>query len=212
VEFTSILRYAAAMSARLPQPAHEADTTTPAPGDLELVRSFLSLHDHAAGTSASLPPVAESLDWWFHDQGLLAPEEHPTEEELHWALAVRDALRTMVAESMGADRDAGAIDLLNAAARETGLEVCFGCTDDARFHPRESGIRRAIGRLLGIAFLAELDDSWHRLRECGDANCLAVFYDGSKNRSARWCSMQTCGNRNKVRRFRERRTSGSVNG
>jgi predicted RNA-binding Zn ribbon-like protein len=31
-----------------------------------------------------------------------------------------------------------------------------------------------------------------------------VFYDRSKNRSGRWCVMAECGNRAKVRAYRER--------
>ena len=46
-----------------------------------------------------------------------------------------------------------------------------------------------------------------RVRQCGDAECGWFFLDTSRNRTRRWCSMKTCGNRNKARRFyrRERR-------
>lgn len=43
-----------------------------------------------------------------------------------------------------------------------------------------------------------------RVKRCPDHNCLWLFYDGSKNMSRRWCSMDECGARDKVRRFRER--------
>jgi predicted RNA-binding Zn ribbon-like protein len=41
-----------------------------------------------------------------------------------------------------------------------------------------------------------------RIKVC--AGCGAVFYDGSKNRSRRWCDSRTCGNRARVRRHRSR--------
>jgi predicted RNA-binding Zn ribbon-like protein len=45
------------------------------------------------------------------------------------------------------------------------------------------------------------------VRECpGDGTCGWLFVDRTKNRSRRWCSMQTCGNRAKARRY-YRRTS-----
>ncbi len=44
-----------------------------------------------------------------------------------------------------------------------------------------------------------------RLKECPGPQCGWLFLDTSKNRSRQWCSMKTCGNTAKVRRFRERR-------
>ena len=77
-------------------------------------------------------------------------------------------------------------------------------------HAGTAGVRGAVGRLLGIAFLAELDGTWQRLRPCANASCRSVFWDGSKNRSGRWCSMEACGNQAKVRAYREReRAAGS---
>ena len=43
-----------------------------------------------------------------------------------------------------------------------------------------------------------------RLRECAAHDCGWLFLDTTRNRSRRWCSMQTCGNRAKVSHFRER--------
>lgn len=41
-----------------------------------------------------------------------------------------------------------------------------------------------------------------QLRRCGGDNCGWLFIDSSKNHSRRWCDMQDCGNRAKVRRHR----------
>jgi predicted RNA-binding Zn ribbon-like protein len=41
------------------------------------------------------------------------------------------------------------------------------------------------------------------LRQCGGDECGWMFLDTSRNRSRRWCDMRECGNRAKVRRFRE---------
>ncbi len=49
-------------------------------------------------------------------------------------------------------------------------------------------------------------DQLDRVRECAAEDCAWLFIDGSKNRSRRWCDMAVCGNRSKVRRFRERRS------
>jgi predicted RNA-binding Zn ribbon-like protein len=45
---------------------------------------------------------------------------------------------------------------------------------------------------------------WPRLKAC--AHCGWVVFDGSKNRSARWCSMSACGGRENARSYRRRRS------
>jgi predicted RNA-binding Zn ribbon-like protein len=42
------------------------------------------------------------------------------------------------------------------------------------------------------------------IRHCEDHNCVLWFYDRTKSHRRRWCSMGTCGNRNKVAAYRER--------
>jgi len=42
------------------------------------------------------------------------------------------------------------------------------------------------------------------VRECGAGDCQWLFLDTSKNRSRQWCSMQSCGNREKARRHYQR--------
>lgn len=43
-----------------------------------------------------------------------------------------------------------------------------------------------------------------RVRECDGATCTWLFLDWSRNRSRRWCSMESCGNRAKARRHYHR--------
>jgi predicted RNA-binding Zn ribbon-like protein len=44
-----------------------------------------------------------------------------------------------------------------------------------------------------------------RVGECGGEGCSWLFLDKSRNRSRQWCSMDSCGNRAKARRFYERK-------
>jgi hypothetical protein len=178
------------------KPNTEFDNTPPAPGELEMVRGFMSLHDHVPVTEDSLPPTEATIEWWLREQGLLDPGVDASSEDLDWAADVLEALRARVFENMGAEPDPTTIATLDAAAADVGLAP--------RFVPRADGVRGAIGRILAIAFLAELDGSWSRFKECGDPTCRSVFYDRSKNRSGKWCVMAECGNRAKVRAYRER--------
>jgi predicted RNA-binding Zn ribbon-like protein len=43
-----------------------------------------------------------------------------------------------------------------------------------------------------------------RLRMCAAPDCLLLFADTSRPGNRRWCSMQRCGNRNKIRTYRSR--------
>lgn len=54
------------------------------------------------------------------------------------------------------------------------------------------------------AELLASSDDLARVRECGDAHCAWLFLDRSRNRSRRWCSMESCGNRAKARRHYRR--------
>jgi predicted RNA-binding Zn ribbon-like protein len=43
-----------------------------------------------------------------------------------------------------------------------------------------------------------------RLKECASDDCPLFFVDGSRSAARRWCSMARCGNRHKIRAFRDR--------
>jgi len=47
-----------------------------------------------------------------------------------------------------------------------------------------------------------------RVRKCGSPACVLYFYDTSRNRTRRWCSMDLCGNRAKVAAYFRRRRRG----
>ena len=72
-------------------------------------------------------------------------------------------------------------------------------------HQIAGGIDGLCGQLVSVAVTAMLDGSWERLKAC--RNCRWAFFDESKNRSARWCSMSLCGNRLKTRAYRRRQRS-----
>jgi predicted RNA-binding Zn ribbon-like protein len=53
---------------------------------------------------------------------------------------------------------------------------------------------------------AEAEGTWERLKVCHNEECRWAFYDASKNRLGRWCNMDVCGARHKMRAYRERKT------
>lgn len=73
---------------------------------------------------------------------------------------------------------------------------------------------RAPDAMLGPIVRAALDllttSDRERIKICEADDCVWVFYDGSKNRSRRWCDMAQCGNRAKARRFYAAKRRGAA--
>ena len=84
----------------------------------------------------------------------------------------------------------------------------FTGRDEIALAPAAGGVDGALGRLLAIIARAIEDGTWQRLKVCPADTCQWGFYDTSRNRSAVWCDMRVCGNRAKVREFRERTRAG----
>jgi hypothetical protein len=179
------------------------DTTASAPGDLELVQRFINLHEHAPGVDEDLAPSREMLEGFLYERRLLDPNERLTEAEREAVLGLQAVLHAMVRSNLGPPMTPGQVALLDDHARRAGLRPSFGQRRPA-LSPEASGLEGALGRLVAVAFLADLDGSWERLKACAGEGCRSVFYDRSKNHSGRWCSMSRCGNRAKVRAWRER--------
>ncbi len=192
------------MEPMLNEPAH--DDTPPAPGDLKVLQRFVNLHQHAPGDPRSLPPSLETLRDFLVRGGLLGPKERFTAADREKAVALAEALRAVVAANEG-ERVSDAVALIERTAIEAGLRPRFSAEGPPKLETSSQGLDAILGRLVAIAFLAQLDGSWDHLKRCCDEDCRAVFYDHSKNHSGKWCSMQSCGNRNKVRAWRARQAA-----
>jgi len=70
---------------------------------------------------------------------------------------------------------------------------------------RGSGPGAVLAPIVAIVYEAMVNGTWERLKACPADDCHWAFYDRSKNRSGTWCNMAVCGNRAKVRAYRERR-------
>jgi predicted RNA-binding Zn ribbon-like protein len=88
--------------------------------------------------------------------------------------------------------------LKHARYAQSGSVVAYQWSEEMSLDRPLWDIARAAGELLrSTADLA-------RVRECGSATCEWLFIDKSRNHTRRWCDMNDCGNRAKVRRFRAR--------
>jgi predicted RNA-binding Zn ribbon-like protein len=146
---------------------------------------------------------------WLSRRGLLADGERVGEADVARAKEVRKALRSLLAANNGRGADAAAIRALNLATERARLTVRFGADGRATLGPGAGGVDGALGGVLAAVHAGMEEGTWGRLKSCANATCGWVFYDRSKNRSGRWCSMEVCGNRTKTRAYRRRRQATS---
>jgi predicted RNA-binding Zn ribbon-like protein len=174
-------------------------TTETAPGELELVRTFVNTYDLMPAPGKDEVATPAMLRAWLVERGLVDADAPVDAPALARAVAVREALRALIAAD-GAPAPEVVAQLEEAAARAP-LQVHFD-GGVARLEPTDRGVDGALARLLGIVHDAMHTGAWQRMKACGDPGCLWAFYDHSKNRSGVWCNMASCGNRNKARRRR----------
>ncbi len=170
------------------------DVPKKAPGSLRIVQEFLNTADREHGREWLDSPA--TLRRWLRERGLGAVRVES--EDVTRARALRESLREFIG---GTDTRASA--RLNRIAREAGISLRFYASG-AELVAGAPGVPGALGRILLTVFEAMAEGSWPRLKTC--PNCHWSFYDYSRNRSARWCSMTLCGNRSKTRAYYHRHT------
>ena len=176
-----------------------ADRET-ATGDLGLVQAFINTVDLQDGPEELTDP--NTLKAWLVANGLIAESASVDGGDLKHAIALREAMRGVVAANSGYPIYPVDVATLNHAAVASGLHMRFGADGRPRIEPDAAGVVGAMGRLVATLYSAMEEVGWTRLKLCGSQSCRWVFFDRSKNHSSRWCTMASCGNREKARRFR----------
>jgi len=187
-----------------------AESPTAPPPALETIRSFINTGDLDTGEDELADPAA--LAAWLAEHGLATPDAVPTAAELRRAVRLREALRALAAHNAGEPASPEALAAIEQQRRRSRLGVVFGADGSAPIVPDATGIDAALGELLAIVATAMHDGTWPRLKACADPTCRWAFYDSSRSHRRAWCSMEVCGNRNKVRAYRERQRADDADG
>jgi predicted RNA-binding Zn ribbon-like protein len=184
--------------------------SNPAPGELELVRAFVNTWDPEEHAE-DLGDAARLRDW-LSERDLLGAGARVTAADHRHAIELREALRALLMANAGLELDPAAAPTLDAASRRARLSVRFDEHGRARTDAEAGGVDGALGRLLAIVAAAQDEGAWGRLKACLADDCQWAYFDRSRNRSAVWCDMRVCGNREKVRSHRERHRPQALGG
>jgi predicted RNA-binding Zn ribbon-like protein len=155
-----------------------------------------------AGAKVISPARAGDLLAWRHSAAQALPAL------MKRALQLRSAIRSSLeARIAGAPVGEETAEAINEVLRITeGHDELVWANGDwqLRFCAREEAIEWLLAALARSA--AELigEGADAPVRKCANPACELFFYDTSRTRRRRWCTMTTCGNRSKVAAFARR--------
>ncbi len=186
---------------RGPQPGNRR----PAPGDLELVQTFLNSRWDLTSKNEEERASPSAVSRWLIEHGLCDRRHALTELDRRRVLEVREGLREMLYVNNGASEDPDVVARLNRELCAPRIYVQLAATDAPAFTPQPRDLDGALALIATIVALSQLDGSWSRMKACRGHDCGWAFYDHSRNQASNWCAMSVCGSRAKVRAYRKRR-------
>ncbi|WP_055711818.1 CGNR zinc finger domain-containing protein [Streptomyces torulosus] len=161
----------------------------PAPGGLALIESLVNTLDLESGADALDTPEGRAR------LALTAAEDLVDVREL------RESLRAVCLAHAGHPPHRAVTplgDLLAAAP----LVVDVRADDGSASLRPAADPAPLLARVAAAVAEALTAGTWQRLKACEAADCHWAYYDRSPAGRGRWCSMQVCGARAKMRRYR----------
>lgn len=150
---------------------------------------------------------------WAHRSRLALPEGAvtTTPHDLRTARLLRDALWRLTWQAIQGETPAtDDVTILNRSALRPPLAPQLG-GPDGRHWLLPTTATAVLSTVARDAIEVLSNAAAGRLRECEAGDCRLVFVDTSRPGTRRWCSMERCGNRHKVRALRSRRTPARTN-
>lgn len=150
--------------------------------------------------------LAEPADLtrWLRQSGVIDISRDPTEAQLAAAKDLREAIyRIAVAVINGTPLGWDDTDLLNHYAAVPPVVPVLR-PDRSLGRLASDPVAAALSSLARDTIGLASGDQVARLRECAKPDCSLLFVDTSRSGVRRWCSMETCGNQDKVQRYRQR--------
>ena len=163
---------------------------------------FVNTRDLEEETDSIATP--EQLSAWITERTgeLIGGLDEDDASRVH---ALRESLRALLRTHNGSAIDERLLEPLREAAGRSRYRPTFSATGELEIAPARSDLTGFEARLLLAIERLQSQGAWPRLKACTDDDCQWAFFDTTRNRSRTWCSMEECGNREKTRRYRERR-------
>jgi predicted RNA-binding Zn ribbon-like protein len=175
----------------------------PAPGSLRVVHALVNTVSVELGRD--LLDSQQRAAHWLATAGLLSADVDLTQPELRALLELREAIRGVLAAHTARHDDQAAADRLTMALASSRLAVTADPAGDLHLASADHDpFARAIGAVAIAIAEATVNGTWTRLKSCPGNLCGWAFYDRSSSGQSRWCSMQLCGARSKMRAYRTR--------
>jgi predicted RNA-binding Zn ribbon-like protein len=187
----------------LPTAGRDPGSRTPAPGSLRRVQALVNTLNAELGQD--LLGTAADATRWLEAGGLLPPAASLTGAEHRGLVELREAIRQVLATHTEGRVDAEAAARLSVALASCRLAPAI---DPAGGVALVSADHDPFARVVGSVAIAIAEagtaGTWERLKSCPGQLCGWAFYDRSASARSRWCSMQVCGARAKMRAYRDR--------
>jgi predicted RNA-binding Zn ribbon-like protein len=147
---------------------------------------------------------ADLAGWAQRSRLTPTPVLEISEAEVTEARRLRDALlRVVVAHTRGEPYPPGDVAVLNEAASRPALVPVLTPAGERQWAAAGSGTQ-LLATVACDAVELLSGPYAHRIRSCAAEDCHLIYVDTSRPGSRRWCSMEHCGNRHKVRAMRAR--------
>jgi predicted RNA-binding Zn ribbon-like protein len=175
----------------------------PAAGSLRLVQALVNTVAVEAGRD--LISTHADAARWLVAAGLLPPGSDLTSAEHHALVELREATRGVLWAHTERQDDPAAASRLAMAMVSCRLALAVDPAGGARLVSADHDpFTRVVGSVAIAIAQAAVAGTWERLKSCPGHRCGWAFYDRSASGRSRWCSMQVCGARSKMRAYRDR--------
>ena len=187
----------------LPTAGEDPGDRPPAPGSLRLIQALVNTWN--AETGRDLLGTAPEASRWLIAAGLL-PDRFALTGVQRAALAeLREATRQVLSGHIERREDPEAAGRLTMALAPSRLSLAVDPAGGVRLVSADHDpFSRVIGAVAAAIAEAATTGTWARLKCCPGRRCGWAFYDRSASSRSRWCSMQICGARAKMRAYRDR--------
>ncbi|WP_020659635.1 CGNR zinc finger domain-containing protein [Amycolatopsis benzoatilytica] len=165
-----------------------------------LATSFTATLTERRGDPVERIPTPQRLADWLAVSGLAV--DACTAAQLEHARELRESIHAAAtAAAVGETLPAEAVRVINDCSTRGRAAAVLTPEGSRRWQLGSASVEDALSVIAADAVSVLSGERDGRLALCASPTCQAAFFDTSQSRTRRWCEMNTCGNRQKKKRF-----------